>query len=489
MFGGRNRTGDAKKQRVKLHETTLENDIRYRGPLSFQHFQLFGWLCIVIYQTVIILKLGGRIDSSIATLAENWMGKLEPIAHLSLPFLLIANFAQILNADEGYKKQLLKNAAAMAAVFGLFCLAYYRYIAGGVGAFLTDPGQAEPLVQTALSLFLPQGFIAFNIFVDLFLCTLVMLFLNYKPRHVFKGKSRILFRLLALLPIAYEIGCMVLKVGSANGLTVIPVWAYPLLTVKPPMTFALFIVLALFVKTRELRFRRHGKTHEEYQAFLKTKRNSRNFSIFLAVMLIVFSIADFAVYMGFSIGEMLYTTATELQNAETEAALPDSDAALNELLTGEAPLESPSAAAPYSPSVSVSPQETPSAAALSAPAISVSPAEGQADAAPQASEIPDALTEEALAATMSRSMRISTAIGFGGSVSLILMAPVVLLFSYTRKPKNAMLSMFIPMAGMALIALLYLEAFHQLLYRLPIRKIDLEKLVNALLLSSDTIPQ
>ena len=49
---------------------------------------------------------------------------------------------------------------------------------------------------------------------------------------------------------------------------------------------------------------------------------------FLAVMLIVFSIADFAVYMGFSIGEMLYTTATELQNAETEAALPDSDAAL-----------------------------------------------------------------------------------------------------------------------------------------------------------------
>lgn len=31
-------TSQEKKKRVKLHETTQENDIRYIGPLTAQHF-------------------------------------------------------------------------------------------------------------------------------------------------------------------------------------------------------------------------------------------------------------------------------------------------------------------------------------------------------------------------------------------------------------------------------------------------------------------
>ena len=42
----------------------------------------------------------------------------------------------------------------------------------------------------------------------------------------------------------------------------------------------LFVVLAVFIKTRELRFRRRGGTHEEYQQFLLTNRNSLHFSAF-----------------------------------------------------------------------------------------------------------------------------------------------------------------------------------------------------------------
>ena len=37
-----------KKRRLRIHEVTHENDIRYRGPLSYQHFQILGWLCIVL---------------------------------------------------------------------------------------------------------------------------------------------------------------------------------------------------------------------------------------------------------------------------------------------------------------------------------------------------------------------------------------------------------------------------------------------------------
>ena len=48
----------------------------------------------------------------------------------------------------------------------------------------------------------------------------------------------------------------------------------------------MFLILALHIKTRERRFCRHGRTHEEYLQFLKTNRNSLHFSIFLAVVMV-----------------------------------------------------------------------------------------------------------------------------------------------------------------------------------------------------------
>ena len=51
-------TSQEKKKRVKLHETTQENDIRYIGPLTAQHFKILGWVCIVIAQVAVIMRLG-----------------------------------------------------------------------------------------------------------------------------------------------------------------------------------------------------------------------------------------------------------------------------------------------------------------------------------------------------------------------------------------------------------------------------------------------
>ena len=313
MSDKRDRTGSAKKRRLGIHETTLENDIRYLGPLNAQHFKLLGWLCIVISQVAVIVKMGGRLDPGYAADSASLLRALGYIVDLALPFLLIASFAQILDADRGYGRQLLVNGAAAAGICALTYLVFYRYIVGDLAAVLEDPSKALPTVKSALSYVTPYGFLAFNIFIDLFLCTLTMVFLNYKPRRVFTGRARILFRLLALLPIGYEVSCMLLKLRAARGLIQVPVWAYPLLTTKPPMTFVLFVALALFVKTRELRFRRHGKTHEEYQAFLKTRRNSLNFSVFLAIMLVIVSVLDFAVVLGFSLNEVVLTARPDIE--------------------------------------------------------------------------------------------------------------------------------------------------------------------------------
>lgn len=425
-----------KRKRVKIHEATLENDIRYRGPLSCLHFQILGWLCIAVSQLVLLMQLGSRLDPSLETQLGSYIHLFTSISYFSLPFLLIANFARILNDSDGYRNQLIKNAAATAAIAGLFCLFFYRYFIGAFEAVITEPSQALPTVYAFLESTVQHGFVTFNIFVDLLLCTLVMLFLNYKPKRVFRGKSIHLFRLFALFPIGYEIFCMILKIRSARGIAPIPVWMWPLLPVKPVMTFVLFILLALFVKTRELRFRRHGKTHDEFRTFLKTKRNSWNFSVFLAIMMIIIGLIDFAIMIGFSLNEGLSSIIEDYSQRKTVTEQVSEETAGS--------------------------QETASA---SGPVLAEDP--GTPDE--------NGFSKETTIAIL-KGADTALAVGFGNSIRLIFLSPLVLLFSYTRTPKNKKIGMIVPAAGIALILILYLEGFHYGMYRLPFPKLDLSEL-------------
>ena len=597
--------------RVKIHEITAENDIRFRGPLTFQHFQILGWLCIVASQAALILRTGAKLDPAVAEMYQSMGPWLEAAADLSLPLLLIANFAQILDSSDGYRMQLIKNAGAALGVFLGSYLFFNRYIAGALAAVSTNPADAKSTLEDMVHLLLPNRFISFNLFIDLFLCSLVMLFLNYKPKHIFKGKLVLIFRFFTLLPIAYEVICMVLKVQSAKGLVWLPLWSFPLLPVKPPMTFVLFILLAAFVKIRELRFRRHGKTHEEYQEFLKTRKNSWNFSVFLAIMMVVVSLLDVLVVASYSIvgavqtmnqNEMIaaeeaaalqnteeaaaLTSAEEtdvlpsameagslpsaekapaLQDAEETAALPggeeagslSSDKEASALPGAEnAALNAEEAAAETGAASEEMDEEkafqafltllaqssaaqgnadgagteeggalseaTPEEKALQAfmtllaqsstaqgnasgeaaeeggasseqmsdtdvlmmlmmllgqSDLEALPVEEEAPAVPLTEEEKAQLEQERLIESLEtevqKEMNTALALGFGGSVNMLLLAPLVLLFSYTKSPRNSQAGLFIPMGGMALILILYLEAIRMALWNLPLSKIDL----------------
>ena len=413
----------ARKKRLKIHEVTAENDIRYQGPLNYQHFQMLGWLCIVATAAVVLITVGAKMDASVETSLGGVKDVLNWVGTLSLPFLLIANFARILNNSEGYRKQLIKNGAARAGIALGAILLLYRYVVGVMVELGLTQEQAVAFFLNAAQITSKArvGFISFNIFVDLFLCTLVMFFLNYRPKYIFKAPAaRIVFRLFTVFPIAYELISLILKIRCARGEITLPLWSFPLLTVKPPMTFVLFIALAVYVKTREWRFRRHGKTHEEYQAFLKTRRNSRNFSVSLAVMLAVVSIFDLLIFLGMSVFE----TANNIVKDQEAAAL---EQAAETAGTEQAQLSDEELIATL------------------------------AENSPTAEEI----GQEKIVAYTEKSVRIMDAVGFGGSVYLIFLAPLVLLFSYIRIPKNKQFSMLIPMIAAGLILVMYLEGFYR----------------------------
>ena len=386
------------KKRVRLHEQGAHNDIKYSGPLSFQSFQILGWSCIVVTVVMVLMKIAMKVNPAdterFATINEI----ISYIAEMSLPFLLMANFARILNNTDGYRKQLLKHGGAMAALFLVFMIFFNRYVVGTVGLLLKDSKEAYPLVMTSFYGVSPKGFFAFNIFVDLFLCTLVMFFMNARPTKIFTGKKILIFRAFTLLPIAYEVFCIILKGRSAAGSIMIPSWLFPLLTVKPPMTFVVFVFLAIYIKTRELRYCRHGKTHEDYQAFLKTNRNAWSFSVFTAIVLFIAGIIDLIL--------AILLLAGQAGSAEALDAIMSSEKAFKNT--------------------------------------------------------------------------IAMSIGFGKSTCLIFFAPIVLLFNYTKIPKNKTIGVLIPLAGILLIVLIGVQGIYQLVSIAPIPKLDGAKLGEAL---------
>ena len=368
-------------KRRKLHEYSAENDIRYRGPLSYQGFQILGWLCITLLSGILLLKIGIKLDPKHAAQYTSINRVLTNIESGSLPFLLISNFSRILNNEEGYRTQLIRNGGAALAISVVSILFFNRYVIGTFTQFVTDPEEVAPFLTLEFNSIEKKGFIAFNLFIDLFLCTLVMFFLNVRPKRFFTGKKRYFVRAMAILPVAYEACSIYLKGQAATGKILLPFWTFPLLTVKPPMTFMVFMVLVLYIKQREWRFRRHGKKHAEYRAFLKTNRNSLQFSIFLAVVLVAAAVLDFLLVVFFTV-----LSAVDVGSAE---AFVGSEAEVVRMMTG------------------------------------------------------------------------AMAMGFGDAVSLLFVAPLVLLFSYTRVPKNKMLSAVIPVAAIVLMIIFLLEGGYQ----------------------------
>ena len=54
--------GRERKGFTRLYEHGHHDDIRYRGPLSYQSFQVLGWLCIVAATAAMMINLGIRIN-------------------------------------------------------------------------------------------------------------------------------------------------------------------------------------------------------------------------------------------------------------------------------------------------------------------------------------------------------------------------------------------------------------------------------------------
>lgn len=140
------------------------------------------------------------------------------------------------------------------------------------------------------------------------------------------------------------------------------------------MTFALFIAIARYFKVTETQFLKKGKTHEDYEAYLKTNHNSLRFSKKLALNILIFSALDFIL--------LIFLTALHIVNLGYTVP-----------------------------------------------------------------------TEE----QMLKAAEIIFSSGIGQTFEMIIIIPVILLFSYTKTHKNKLIDLAVPLVGVIGVALIYFD--------------------------------
>ena len=284
----------------------IDNDGKYRGPLSYRHFRIIAWIALTI--TGIFTVLGTMVNVAVmlqvrtpedAKILENVAEVFSFASSLPLPLFLIANFAVILQGKNNYKKLLMTYGGIFLAIYIGFLIVYYHYIVMLIMKFM-ELGFAEAREYSVVILTLlgSESGLVVNVFVDLFMCVLIMYFINYNPKKFFQGKLIILFRSLVVLPIAFEVmsailmGLLTLS-GRIEGFYFgVAPEILPMIGKKPIGMIIAFVIMCIYIKFREKKYLKKGGTVEGYELYERTNRNSFKFSRVMALTFFIVAIVD-----------------------------------------------------------------------------------------------------------------------------------------------------------------------------------------------------
>ncbi len=281
----------SKPRKPKFYEITPENDITYRGFLSYRYMKILGWAFLVLASIGAVLRLyavaAEKPDEYSTLITVLSSGK-----ELSVSLLLFSAFAVLVNGRANYIRAIAVNSAAALGLAALYFFVLIRYVVTAGAALLGSRSQGWELFGKFFYDNSSSGFLSFNIFIDMTMCTLMMFFMNYTPKKHFQGKKIHFFRTMVLLPLFYEIASVCLKILASTHTIRLPVAVFPFLTAKPPMSYLMFLSIARYFKTTELQFLKHGRTIEDYEAYLHTNHSSFRFSKHLSKRILLFAALD-----------------------------------------------------------------------------------------------------------------------------------------------------------------------------------------------------
>ena len=284
-------------KRYKIDKLLSKRDIKYKGPFSYRTLRIIGFAFLLIAQGCACFAFLSKFKEY-----PEWsftlVDVLLTIAKFSLPIFLAANFCVIMSDKKKIKKNLIFYSLMALLFYLAVVIVYYRYLLGIATALLEDTQSATATANfIAKKIF--RNIINYNIFVDLALFSMFYFFLFFTPKNINTKKKLITFRAMSILPILFVIVAIVLYICDMFGVFEIPVAILALLPCRAPTFYVIFILISVFAKLREKRFLDLGGTKEEYNKYLKTKRNSFEISVISSIIIFAVCLVDFLLLVWF----------------------------------------------------------------------------------------------------------------------------------------------------------------------------------------------
>ena len=191
---------ERKKKRFFSNE-----DIKYKGVLSYRYLRILAWISIAVAQLIMLNNACYSLLNETVVdkgFADNF---LSLISSLSVPLFIIATFATILNRSKSIKSVLLTYGAAYIGMAIIIIFLYYHYINSLLLTFEMDNDSLKSLGRAIGSK------LEINVFSDLLFLSLFYYFIMYNPKRYFQGKKIYIFRLLSLIPLLIALTSYLLK--------------------------------------------------------------------------------------------------------------------------------------------------------------------------------------------------------------------------------------------------------------------------------------
>ena len=313
-----------KQKKYQKHHLPLYGsgkDLSYRGPFGIIHMRAFGWFFLVVSQLVNVISISSYITGQ--STPEYLPIILTILGGLALPCFIIASYGYILQNKDNQIKIIITYAVLSAVIIAGFYAAYFHY---GITLFkkiYDNPADAFFGFDELLTIILGSHS-DFNVFIDLFLCSIFVYFLTYDPKKYFQGKKIVIFRLFIVIPILYEIGAIVIKILDAFGVITLPAAIFPFLPTKTPLLFIAFIFIAFAEYFKKKKFFKLGGTQEQFNVFFKTKKNSFMFAKFTALTFAIlgsFEIISLLILFGISDEPIVINILTVLSKLKAGSGL------------------------------------------------------------------------------------------------------------------------------------------------------------------------
>lgn len=219
---------------------------------------------------------------------------------LTMPLLLVSMTSSIASADDNIWKIVIKNLALTVVFYIGEILVFVFYIVPTINSLVADLGGVVIDSREMLEEMLGE-FSNVNIYIDLFICSLIYLFFVYEPKN---AKINLwAWRSLSVIPLAFIVTSFVTNGLIKMGLVHVNFYIGALLPNKKIVTYAFFFLVVAFIKYKGHLFDWLNKNDEiSYEDYMNGDKVFRHHNLFLIVLVSVLSLIEFSLSFIPSIG-------------------------------------------------------------------------------------------------------------------------------------------------------------------------------------------